>query len=251
MDSVYSKFAHYEQPINDFERARQQISTPFDYYDLDLSIARTNEVLPISGDFLYVDLVSTGTATLELNNQHEAKKAPFLVQKGFALQATFKQLKISNSAQSGGLLRIMYSTGDRVIPATGQTQVSGTVNTIEAGIDYGASYKSNTTLGAAGVETVFTPGANVNGAIIYQLAFWSNNATGHNLGVFLVKNGVPASFSDGDLVLQPTGSAIIAGNYSTFGNSLKTFNVPAGKGLYFYNPVAEAQALRSALYKFL
>lgn len=249
MESVYSSFAHYEKPNNDFERARQQISTPFDYYDVDLSVARNNEVLPIAGDFLYIDLISTGEATIELNNQHDAPKAPFKVIKGFALNATFKQLKFSNVPQSGLMMRIMFSTGDRVIPATSQTQISGDVTTIESGYSYSASYKSDTALAANTPDTVFTGAANVNGAVVFDARFTLYKI--NNLWTTLIaKSTPPTSNKDGDVLL-------VADNYYTgnFVNESAKLNkpvlIPAGKGLFFISGAAESAAFKSVLYKFL
>lgn len=248
MKSVYDSFNHYEKPLNDFERARQQISTPFDYLDVDLSIARDNEILQCAGDFLYIDLVSSGEATLELNNQHEAQKAPFHVIKGFALNATFKQLKFSNVAQAGAMMRIMFSTGDRVTPATSQTQISGNVTTLEDGLVYGASFKSNAALAANTPEVVFTAGSNPNGAVVYDARFITTKAGG--ICALLAKATAPTSVTDGDCILSPDYYQNAA-NVQDAGKLIKPIKIPAGKGLYFIDSGAQTLAMRSVLYKLL
>lgn len=250
MENVYDKFAHYEKPLNDFERARQQISTPFDSYDIDLSIARENEIFNIAGDFLYIDMASTGYATIELNNQHDARKAPFLVRKGFALGATFKQLKISNNAQAGAFIRIMSSTGDRVIPAIGDLIISGSVNTIEDGVSYGASYKSNSIFTANVADTIFTPAANVNGAVIHTAEFYFENNAGI-LGSMIAKNAAPANVADGD-VLIVTIPAAISPNRIMVGRLTRPIKIPAGKGLYLISSATElTTSLKSCNYTLL
>ncbi len=247
MENVYDKFAHYEKPLNDFERARQQISTPFDYYDLDLSTANTNMILPISGDFLYIDQASTGYATIELNNQHDVKKAPFYVRKGFALGATFKQLKISNSAQPGAFIRIMFSTGDRVIPAIGDLNISGNVTTVADGFTYGSSYKDNALIGAAGYVTVITPAANANGVIVQDASLYSYMGAANPLVTLIAKASAPTNVLDGDVILS---FAVTNGNQMPPSRVLRPVTIAAGKGLYIFNGAggAETYAMRNVLY---
>lgn len=125
-------FKDYEHGPN-FDRARSQIATPFQYVDIDLDAAASNQIYNVSGDFLYVDAASTGSVTLELNNQYNDPSAPFFAQPGFGLAALFKQLKLSWTAQPGKFIRLMYSTGDRVVP-TNSTTVNGYVNTVDGSL---------------------------------------------------------------------------------------------------------------------
>lgn len=117
----------------DFDRARTQIATPFQYIDIALDVLSVNQLYNISGDFLYVDASSTGSVTLELNNQYNDASAPFYASPGFGLNALFKQVKLSWVAQAGKKVRIMYSTGDKVVP-TNSTTVNGYVNTVDGGL---------------------------------------------------------------------------------------------------------------------
>jgi len=100
----------------DFSRASSQLASPFEYYDVALDTATSNSILNVSGDFLYVDASSTGIATMEINNQYNDPAAPFLIQSGFAFAGLFKQLKLSWGAQPGKKIRLMYSTGSRIVP---------------------------------------------------------------------------------------------------------------------------------------
>jgi hypothetical protein len=117
----------------DFERARTQIATPFQYVDIALDVATSNQIFNISGDFIYVDASSTGVVTLELNNQYNDASAPFQASPGFGLNALFKQVKLSWAAQVGKKVRILYSTGDKVVP-TNSTTINGYVNTVDGGL---------------------------------------------------------------------------------------------------------------------
>ena len=243
MENVYKSFSHYESPVSDFERGRTQIATPFDYYDLDLSTAKENLILPIAGDFLYIDMASTGVATIELNNQQEARKAPFQVRKGFAMQAVFKQLKITNTAQPGLFLRIMSSVGERVIPALGDMNISGSVTVVEDGMTYGASYKSITPMAANTPDVIIAPGANVNGVVIQAASIYSFTSGVFTKPTLIAKAGAPASVIDGDVIL----STMVVNNGANC-HLVRPVFVPAGKGVYYIPGAAEADSSRSVLY---
>jgi len=246
---AYNGFEHGA----DFDRARTQIATPFQYFDIDLTNAGVNIPVEIAGDFLYFDTASgyEGIIAFELNNDHAAPMAPFTGRPGFALNALFKKLKCSWAAQPGKKVRIMYSTGERVIPAlTGTLNVTGTVATLEDPFTYGASYKSNTALAANTPEAVFTPAANVNGAIIYQCEFQSNTS-GFTNGGYLAKSSAPVSVIDGDVICLTTGGHNTAGVFANYGKNNKTIKISAGKGLYFIAGGVEGGAHRSCLYTLL
>jgi len=232
----------------DFDRARSMIATPFQYVDIALDAAGVNQIFNVSGDFLYVDASSTGLVTLELNNQYNDPSAPFIVSAGFGLQALFKQLKLTWAAQAGKKIRLMYSTGDKVVP-TNSTTISGAVSVNQSGYSYTGSYKSNTNMAINTPDTVFLPAANANGAIVWQAAF-ANQSAGLNFSSFVAKAAAPASVIDGDIIVQTnntgTGPAAV-----TCGTLIQPVKIDAGKGLYFISSIAETNALRSALYTLL
>lgn len=115
MNRTPPSFNGYE-PGQDFDRARSQIATPFQFQDFALDGATSNLIVNISGDFLYIDASSDGVATVELNNEYSDPAAPFQVSAGFGLQGLFKQLKMTWAAQPGKKLRVMWSTGYRIVP---------------------------------------------------------------------------------------------------------------------------------------
>jgi len=261
------KFHDYETGT-DFDRARSQIATPFLSITLALDTAQTTPlVLPISGDFLYFDAnASQGNVTLEVNNQYADQEAPFYCQPGFALHAEFKQVKLTWTAQVGKVCRILYSTGQQVIPAfAAQISLAGTSN-VQApsapgtslgfavspfGITYGASYKSNTALAANTADTVFIAASNVNGAIIWDASFYTATSGAWSIGVgFVAKNAAPSTIIDGDVILGPTSGPSGAG-YPISGKLNQPVRIAPGKGLYFINSSAETSAYRSVLYTLL
>ncbi len=231
----------------DFDRARSMIATPFQYVDIALDVAGVNQIFNVSGDFLYVDASSTGLVTLELNNQYNDPSAPFQVSAGFGLQALFKQLKLTWAAQAGKKIRLMYSTGDKVVP-TNSTTISGSVVVSTSGYTYGAAYRSITTLAANTPDTIFTPAANVNGAILWSGAYVMSSLGG--TGVFIAKTAAPASIIDGDVILSPTNFNVGGGN--NFGMSIDApVKIAAGKGLYRISQAAETYSVSKALYTLL
>jgi len=233
----------------DFDRARTQIATPFQYVDIALDAAAANQVYNVSGDFLYIDTSSTGTVTVELNNQYTDAAAPFQVSAGFGINAVFKQLKVSWAAQAGKKIRLMYSTGERVVP-TNSTAISGTVAIANNGMDYSGTFNEGTTLGAGAVSTVVAPASNVNGLVIINASFISKQAT-TPMGVFLMaKTSAPTGMGDGDMLLCPDTWNYAAGD--TSGSLKNSIKVAAGKGLYWFNNTADAQpGRRHVVYRLL
>lgn len=244
-------------PGPNFDRARIGIATPFQYLDIDLTNAAVNQMFDISGDFIYFDTADgyDGIITLELNNEHNAPLAPFTGRQGFALNALFKRLKCSWDAQPGKKVRIMYSTGERVIPAlTGTLDVTGTVNTLEEPITYGASWASINLAAANTAETVFLAAANVNGVIVHSCGFNSVNvAATPNTGRagFLAKATAPTTVIDGDVILASNMPSDLSGGFVNAGYREQAILIPAGKGLFFISGAAETGSHRWVLYTVL
>lgn len=237
----------------DFERARTQIATPFQYIDIPLDTADSNKIFNISGDFLYVDPASTGVATIELNNQYQDKAAPFYIQSGFALQAVFKQVKLTWAAQAGKFLRLLYSTGDRVVPAfSAALSITGLVNTQPYGITYASSFASDNLHSANSPSTVFLPAANTGGAVVWAAEFSSGNgSSAWQQASFVAKSSAPTTVKDGVVVAGVSGYAANGTNIVATGQLVNPIRLPAGLGLYFISSQGESMGFRSALYTLL
>ena len=243
-------FNGYEQGP-DFDRARSMIATPFQYIDVALDVAGSNQVFNVSGDFLYVDAISTGQATLELNNQYNDPSAPFQISAGFGLQALFKQLKLTWAAQAGKRLRLMYSTGDKVVP-TNSTTISGSVSVNNSGFEYTGNYKSIIAKGGNVSDQIVAPAANVNGLVLWSASFSSETVVvAFHYACILAKNAAPATVIDGDVIVSPINSTTRNANYGTDGQLLAPVKIAAGLGLYFIATNAESNTFRSALYTLL
>lgn len=118
------------------------------------------------------------------------------------------------------------------------------------GAVYGASYKSATAMAANTPDTVFTPAANTNGAIVHVAHFSQEVATGLNCS-YVAKASAPANPLDGDVILSPNAVSLVAGSRGNGGQLVRPIKIAAGKGLYFISAAAELIASRHVLYTLL
>lgn len=108
------------------------------------------------------------------------------------------------------------------------------------------SWADNTANVANTPKTIFTPAANVNGAIVLSASFSENLASGffHSL---LAKVSAPASASDGELLMTvspqgSTGSVLLTCTHLPY-----AMRVAAGLGLYYF-PNTASNGVRGARY---
>jgi hypothetical protein len=256
-------FPGFTSPDTDFGAVVDGRRAPVLVYEIDLSTARTytgtgvNAALQIkiTGNSMFIDQASdVGNATMIFegvqDNTAPLVRAAVFVQPGFVASVPFVNLWIANTAQAGKKLRIFYGVDIDFVPSVNASvAVSGSVNAVNYGQAYGASYKSITTLAANTPDTIFLPAANVNGAILWSAASYSRAAVAIQTA-FLAKTSAPASVIDGDSLAQMT----LGENGTDVWTNLALPNpivVPAGKGLYFISAAAEAVAHRMALYTLL
>ncbi|WP_302172877.1 hypothetical protein [uncultured Hydrogenophaga sp.] len=105
-------------------------------------------------------------------------------------------------------------------------------------------------------QVVFSPAANVNGAIILTAgASVNNGATGMVDTVLIGKSSPPASIIDGDIYMGTTPTANNGSGVNCAGGQLQHPQfVPAGMGLYFISNgavVAASGAWRACRYRLL
>lgn len=258
-----------KRPNSDFSAVRDgRQSLPL-WMDIDLSIARSITgtganvplILNISGNSFFVDAdtVKVGTAIVHFQDTNlGASSAPFYVAPGFVAKVGFTQILIENNAQAGKRLRIFYGVDIDFSAGVNASTISGVVtvgnaksapaNIVDAGFDYGASYKSITAMAANTPDTVFAPGANVNGAIVWAGSSIMGMASASPAS-FVAKNSAPASVIDGDVISEP----MLYANVNNFGCRIaRPVKIPAGKGLYYIPSVAEASpTIRQVLYTLL
>lgn len=119
------------------------------------------------------------------------------------------------------------------------------------------NFKSSAAMVANTPETVFTPAANVNGAIVLGAGFWTHSAASSSFPMLLAKASAPTTFLDGEVypILSQaiTGPAYIVNT----GKLEKPQFVAPGLGLYYISqdalPAAAANlpTHRAARYRLL
>lgn len=258
------------KPSTDFAAVRDGRNSLPLWMDIDLTTARSiggtgaNAALSINiaGNSFYVDqdTANVGNATVHFQDTNlGASSAPLFVSAGFIANVPFTQILIENTAQAGKRLRIFYGVDidfqagiNASIAISGAVQVNNTLDQkipmYESGIDYGASFKSSTLLAANTPETIFTPAANVNGAIVWTASAFSLSG-GVTHAAFVAKNSAPATTIDGDVLSEHV--AFVNTNHYACKIS-RAIKIGPGKGLYYIPGYAETTtAIRMALYTLL
>jgi hypothetical protein len=116
-------------------------------------------------------------------------------------------------------------------------------------VRYGLNYKATTTMAANTPDTIFAPGSNTKGAIVWNV-YISGNGGGDSVFTVLAKTSAPSTYTDGDVIH-------VHASYSTSGNEInqpmtRPVFIPAGKGLYVINVNSVATInFRSVLYTLL
>lgn len=252
-------------PSSDFAGIRDGRNSLPLYIDVDLAAARSigsnsHLILNIAGNSFYSDADTTngGNAVVHFQDTNLGNSsAPFFVSPGFIANVGFTQLLIENTAQAGKRVRIFYGVDiDFQAGVNSSIAISGSVSVISLPnprSTYGASYKSLTPTAALTPDTVFAPGANVNGAIVTTANFLSHNNGGPTFASFVAKSSAPATSIDGDVILSSDTFTLLAGNYISSGSLKTPIFIPAGKGLYYITAVAEtvSYSMRSVLYTLL
>lgn len=93
----------------------------FTYFDRSLTSGLTDEIISSPGDFLYIDQVSTGVVSVELNMRQGGALAPIKLAAGGSIECDFASIKINATAQLGKIIRVIIGNGARI-------KSGGTVN---------------------------------------------------------------------------------------------------------------------------
>lgn len=242
-------------PSSDFASIRDGRNSLPLYIDIDLSLARsisanTQLVIEIAANSFYSDSDTSngGNATVHFQDTNlGASSAPFFVSPGFIANVGFTKLLIENPSQPGKRLRIFYGVDiDFQAGVNASIAIAGDVTVIEP--VYNGNYASVTPMAANTPSTVFSPAANVNGAIV-NLATMNSYSNTAGYASLLAKASAPASVVDGDvLLICAPPSSIYYGNPFQINTKVR---IPAGKGLYFISSVLETLGARSCTYRLL
>jgi len=250
-----------------FKAAQNQTTTELLCYQLDLSVARTFAgsgvnapvVLNLAGNAWFIDQKSdVGNADIIFNDKAtSANPIGIFAQPGAIYRVTANQLTIANTAQAGKFLRIWYGVDVDFTPGlsltgTSNTNVTNTsINIVDLGFSYAASYANTTAAGAAVTpQNIIAAASNTNGMRIFEAQNISQNPS-HPFGGFICKATAPTTMIDGDVIAMTRGSSDAAGNFPMIINLVKPVNVSAGKRLDFINGTTETLPYRSVLYTLL
>lgn len=254
-------FPGIEKPSIDFQPVRDQRRALPDYYDVDLSTARSFSagsalILPIAGNVFFVDqdTTNTGIATVYFQDT-TAKSTPLTVGAGSIFRIPFTGLAIENSAQAGKRLRIVYGVDLDFLPAlnanvaiTGSVSISGDVLTRRAPSPYyddATMAQDFTNLGVNGAMTMIAPASNTGGAIIWQAESASMALTTPPTGGFGWSSSAPATLSGLQVVAHARPTFQVTTSYGGCHALLhRPIKIPAGYGFYYCNG-ATAEAVNS------
>lgn len=252
-------------PSTDFRSVRDGRNSQVYYVDVALDTARsaaagTALVLPISGNAFYCDAnPGDGNAYVHFQDTNfDRAPAPLYVSPGVIFNIPFTQVLIENSAQPGKKIRIAYGIDIDFQPGSvaqiAVTNAGGyTAVRPEAAT---STYKSNVIIVANTAETLFTPAANVNGAILQMASFNLYGGASVILAAFLAKNAAPANPMDGEPLLWGGFVNSNAGGSNVTAAMLpQQLFIAAGLGLYFIADNATATtggaSARAARWKLL
>lgn len=223
-------------------------------YPFNLSAGQTLS-LPIEGDYFRIqsatgaiDVTVDGVGTLpDLLNGQGLKNVPF----------KRLTLKDKTGAANAGVILVAFDEfiDNRTYGVNDLS--SGSLATLRQPLAATGFFNDASNVTANTALTVFTPGSNVNGAIILNAAgSWVDAAAAQQMQGFLAKASAPASVTDGSMILPISTRAISNTPVHTLGNERiqAAQFVPAGQGLYFISSFTVAGSVansRSAQFRLL
>ena len=267
------RFEGFQPAAQDFDASRIGLITPFRKLDIDLSVAPsvTTQQYTIEGDFIFVDLDpvnSNGNATIEFNRQQDADNGPIYLVLGLALTGVFKGFKLNWAVQAGKKLRLIYSTGSRINPASASIATIGAITapvgvqgprilsgapvladlpalTRDTGIVFGSSFASIAQIASGASEQVFAAASNTNGAMVWDCDINTEPAAVGASAISLhAHTAAPAVLTDGNVLVMISAQVSTAAGLTTMAvQMMKSKFIPAGKGLWFLNTGAQAEAV--------
>lgn len=152
---------------------------------------------------------------------------------------------IQITSASSQTIRFAYGTGETgTRRSTGVVTISGPValdmaslNAISRPLAATGNYKANGALAANTPETIFTPAANVNGAILLTAGAFQYDVS--HVHTFIAKNAAPTTPFDGEILIA-SGWYFSSGANAFMCQLNDEQFIPAGLGLYFIASAALA-----------
>lgn len=143
------------------EFSAQFLSTQRFPITVDLSLnAAVDKIIEFQGDFVLMDMASTGFADLEFGNRAAQQVAPFRAYPGATVEGPFESVRVKAPIQPGKILRLVLASGYRFKPGNA---LGKTVDVVGTNTELGAY-----TNGAVGtnVGDLVTSTQNLNGVLL-------------------------------------------------------------------------------------
>ena len=244
-----------------FDRVRDRRFTGIRSFDVDLTNSRVFAAgsyvdYAVAGDSIYINAdPADGNAEIVVTPQGDnVDDVHLYASPGAIFNIPFVRLRVFNTAQSVKKIRVVYGTNVDFQPGS-VAQIAVTNQggyTSERGEVPSGSYSSIALLAANTPETIFTPAANVNGAVVLSGGMTSSNGANITTCGFIAKSGAaPTNIGDGTVIFMPCDMVTVSTGYHRAGSMKNKAYIPAGMGLYALTTLAESSAQRYAQYKFL
>ena len=192
--------------------------------------------LPAMGDYFRIQS-STGTLNVTVEG---AGTLPNLLSGQGIKNTPFQRLVLVNTSGALNTGTILIASEEFVDNRTfGVNDLSaGTINTLRQPLTATGFFTAITPIAANTPDTIFSPGSNVNGAILLSASFGLTNATSFPVGGFITKTSAPTSVVDGTPNFASGSTALVASTYTAAAQMPCPQFIPAGQGLYFITDVA-------------
>jgi hypothetical protein len=94
--------------VNEIQAGRSALLAPVRYEEFDLSVARDRQILGITANTFYVDPGADGSAYRGATATLWIDESPLTIGAGFLLRKQTSNVRLTNAAQSGKRLRLVY-----------------------------------------------------------------------------------------------------------------------------------------------
>lgn len=202
--------------------------TDFASIDVDLSTARTDyEIDFTDGGFLYIDKSSNGNASIKLNSKNNVA---LYMGPGSSVQADYTKLYLSNTAQAGKKMRLIFSVDGRIAPGVDISTLDQIVQPVTISAINSPLVGQTLSTGIFGqivdttVHELIAPASNTNGIRIDSIYLGSDQ-----VARLMANPTLPASWSASNVL----GLAMIYAAGSDFNvPAVENKIIPAGHGVY-------------------
>jgi hypothetical protein len=217
-------------------------------YDFTIGAGQGSAYLDVPGRYF---LVMSATGSIAVGGDW-GEINPCGVAQGLDLEGqTFRRLIIKNLTGGAVSGTILIGTDGSYLNM--QMQLSGSITVRPEAAN--GFYSTGAAIAANTADTIFTPAANANGAIVQYASALQCDGVNFGMPTFIYKASAPANCFDGTVVAMGNRLFGAAGAGSGAGCELsKDVFIPAGNGFYFITSYASgvtANNGRSSRYKLL